>query len=334
MKYPIKVLMDKDKKPFIPFVPTSAIVENGTGKTLEEILANLAVPIVNLTSIANDTVSAMMTKMEQYKNIGFSIIYTGADSTGVLFTYSSQTVVDTLNSKWTFVSGFDADGNAYNLHVTGYYNTETKAFTCSNVELVAGISNEVGNLESLNTTDKSSVVNAINEVKTLIDTKVSEIVVIEDSFDLSNYSGTFNIPATGRTKILNAINKHLDIPTLYCLISAVNSTKCMAFFAECFDKPSGGTGSSTYQLPGIIINKSEVYSWSLTVKVQRYSYMSTIASVTFPTSNIAKIATNTYVNDRLKTIDLSAYATTEYVDEQIGNINDILATITTPEVSE
>lgn len=164
MKYPIKVLMDKDKKPFIPFVPTSAITENGTGRTLEEILANLAVPIVNLTSTANDAVSAMMVKMEQYKDIGFSIIYTDADSTGVLFTYSSQTAADTLNKTWTFVSGFDADGNAYNLHITGYYNTETKAFTCSNVELVAGISNEVGNLEALNTTDKSSVVNAINEV--------------------------------------------------------------------------------------------------------------------------------------------------------------------------
>ena len=156
--------MDKDKKPFIPFVPTSAIVENGTGKTLEEILANLAVPIVNLTSIANDAVSAMMTKMEQYKDIGFSIIYTGANSTGVLFTYSSQATADALNKTWTFVSGFDTDGNAYNLHVTGYYNAETRAFTCSNVELVAGISNEVGNLESLETTDKSSVVDAINEV--------------------------------------------------------------------------------------------------------------------------------------------------------------------------
>lgn len=164
MKYPIKVLMDKDKKPFIPFVPTSAIVENGTGKTLEEILANLAVPIVNLTSIANDAVSAMMVKMEQYKDIGFSIIYTDANSTGVLFTYSSQTAADTLNKTWTFVSGFDADGNAYNLHITGYYNADTKAFTCSNVELVAGISNEVGNLEALNTTNKSNVVNAINEV--------------------------------------------------------------------------------------------------------------------------------------------------------------------------
>lgn len=164
MKYPIKVLMDKDKKPFIPFVPTSAITENGTGRTLEEILANLAVPIVNLTSTANDAVSAMMVKMEQYKDIGFSIIYTDADSTGVLFTYSSQTAADTLNKTWTFVSGFDADGNAYNLHITGYYNAETKSFTCSNVELVAGISNEVGNLEALNTTDKSSVVNAINEV--------------------------------------------------------------------------------------------------------------------------------------------------------------------------
>ena len=164
MKYPIKVLMDKNKKPFIPFVPTSAIVENGTGRTLEEILANLAVPIVNLTSLDNDIVAAMMVKMEQYKDIGFSIIYTDADSTGVLFTYSSQTTADALNKTWTFVSGFDADGNAYNLHITGYYNTETKAFTCSNVELVAGISNEVGNLETLNTTDKSSVVNAINEV--------------------------------------------------------------------------------------------------------------------------------------------------------------------------
>ena len=52
-----------------------------------------------------------------------------------------------------------------------------------------------------------------------------------------------------------------------------------------------------------------------------------------PTSNYHP-ATKKYVDDSIETIDLSAYATTEYVAEQLGDINAILATVTTPEVSE
>ena len=67
MKYPIKVLMDKNKKPFIPFVPTSAIVENGTGRTLEEILANLAVPIVNLNDLENERTKVIKEEIKVWK---------------------------------------------------------------------------------------------------------------------------------------------------------------------------------------------------------------------------------------------------------------------------
>ena len=333
MKYPIKVLMDKDKKPFIPFVPTSAIVENGTGKTLEEILANLAVPIVNLTSLDSDSVAVMMTKMEQYKDVGFSIIYVGAESTGVLFTYSSQTTADALNKTWTFVSGFDTDGNAHNLHVTGYYNTETKTFTCSNVDLVAGISNEVGNLESLETTDKSSVVNAINEVKTLIDNKQCKLIAIKGSIYLNGYTGdVVNIDSTLRTAILNEINKNLDTPILVCLQGSVNNNYTMAFFSGTFNTPTTNNTQNVI-VPGFIEEQNDMFTWNVKLKLTQSQYSKKYTGLTFSTNSIAWVATTTYVNDRLKTIDLSAYATTEYVDEQIGDINAILATITTPEVS-
>ena len=135
MKYPIKVLMDKDKKPFIPFVPTSAIVENGTGKTLEEILANLAVPIVNLTSLENTVVADMMTNMKDYKDSGFAIIYVNTDNTGVLLAFEKITTVDALNKCWSFVSSFNADSKAYRIDITGYYNTDSSVFTVSSATI-------------------------------------------------------------------------------------------------------------------------------------------------------------------------------------------------------
>ena len=39
--YPIKVLLDRNRQPFIPFATTSSIVENGTNRRLDKILGNL-----------------------------------------------------------------------------------------------------------------------------------------------------------------------------------------------------------------------------------------------------------------------------------------------------
>lgn len=135
MQLPIKVLKDKDQNPFIPFVTTSSVVENGTNRTLDDILHNLTVPIANLNSLENTVVADMMTNMKDYKDSGFAIIYVNTDSTGLLLSFEKITTVDALNKCWSFVSSFNADSKAYRINITGYYNADSSVFTVSSATI-------------------------------------------------------------------------------------------------------------------------------------------------------------------------------------------------------
>ena len=142
MQLPIKVLKDKDQNPFIPFVTTSSVVENGTNRTLDDILHNLTVPVTNLNSLENNAVADMMTNMKDYKDSGFAIIYVNTDNTGLLLAFEKITTVDVLNKCWSFVSSFNADSKAYRINITGYYNADSGMFTVSSAaieEIQAGI---------------------------------------------------------------------------------------------------------------------------------------------------------------------------------------------------
>lgn len=135
MKYPIKVLKDKDQNPFIPFVTTSSVVENGTNRNLDDILHNLTVPIANLNSLENTAVADMMTNMKDYKDSGFAIIYVNTDNTGLLLAFEKITTVDVLNKCWSFVSSFNADSKAYRINIIGYYNADNSVFTVSSATI-------------------------------------------------------------------------------------------------------------------------------------------------------------------------------------------------------
>lgn len=135
MQLPIKVLKDKDQNPFIPFVTTSSVVENGTNRTLDDILHNLTVPIANLNSLENTAVADMMTNMKDYKDSGFAIIYVNTDNTGLLLAFEKITTVDVLNKCWSFVSSFNADSKAYRINITGYYNADNSVFTVSSATI-------------------------------------------------------------------------------------------------------------------------------------------------------------------------------------------------------
>lgn len=135
MKYPIKVLKDKDQNPFIPFVTTSSVVENGTNRNLDDILHNLTVPVTNLNSLENTAVADMMTNMKDYKDSGFAIIYVNTDNTGLLLAFEKITTVDVLNKCWSFVSSFNADSKAYRINITGYYNADNSVFTVSSATI-------------------------------------------------------------------------------------------------------------------------------------------------------------------------------------------------------
>lgn len=322
MKYPIKVLMDKDKKPFIPFVPTSAIVENGTGKTLEEILANLAVPIVNLTSLDNDTVAAMMTKMYNYKDIGFDVIYTDANGASKVYSYVKQAVADTLNKTWTFTS--PAEPLQFTLNISGYYNTDTSVFTVSSVELI----------NTYGVFNNAYFINA--------DIDSARPLWISNKTKLKPWTAF----------IQWAFNNQIHYPVFYLTGGdGVTEPWCMDSDIDNFDSTwatsltfrNRDVGKTAKQYITMRISWSNGVPSVSQVYISRntaYSYLNTNTGLSktnttlYTPSKDYHPATKKYVDDSVSTIDLSAYATNEYVDERLGDINAILATLTTPEVGE
>ena len=167
MQLPIKVLKDKDQNPFIPFVTTSSVVENGTNRTLDDILHNLTVPVTNLNSLENTAVADMMTNMKDYKDSGFAIIYVNTDNTGLLLAFEKITTVDALNKCWSFISSFNADSKAYRINITGYYNIDTSMFTISST-VIEELINEPIDLSAYATTEY--VDKQIGDINTILAT--------------------------------------------------------------------------------------------------------------------------------------------------------------------
>ena len=175
MQLPIKVLKDKDQNPFIPFVTTSSVVENGTNRNLDDILHNLTVPVTNLNSLENTAVADMMTNMKDYKDSGFAIIYVNTDNTGLLLAFEKITTVDVLNKCWSFVSSFNADSKAYKINITGYYNADNSVFTVSSATIeefkqksssnIYELPVRYANTSYINSIPKQTVSDVINKIK-------------------------------------------------------------------------------------------------------------------------------------------------------------------------
>lgn len=296
--------MDKNKKPFIPFVPTSAIVENGTGRTLEEILANLAVPIVNLNNLENETVATMMTKMYNYKDTGFAIIYTDTSGNSKLYSYVKQTIVDTLNKIWTFVS--PAEPLQFTLNITGYYNADTNAFTVSNTELI----------------NTHGVFNNVYHINQTIDRK--RPITISGAANMKPWTAF----------IQWAFDNKINYPILYLTGGdGVTEPWCLNSDIDNFD--SAWTRSLTFYNSDVGSTHKQVLNLNISWSNGRpsvnsvYLYRSTPYKYLNENTALSKTNTSSYT----PTKDYHP-ATKKYVDDQIGDINTILATVTTPEVSK
>ena len=182
--YPIKVLLDRNRQPFIPFSTTSSIVENGTNRRLDKILGNLD----DLqTNNKNSLVSAINEILTQHGSGGSS---TGWQVVDVLPTENiSATTIYLLpkegakkpniyeewiwvNNDWENIGTTEIDLSGY--ATTGMVGDLNNLLTTDKDNLVdaineivgtaGGTSANIGNLNNLNTEDKSSIVNAINEV--------------------------------------------------------------------------------------------------------------------------------------------------------------------------
>lgn len=148
---PIKVLLDRDRSPFIPFSTTSSIVENGTNRRLDKILGNLddlqtnnknsfvsAINEILVGSGSGAGITIQIVDELPTENISLTTIYFKHMATGKPHNVYEEWMY--INDAWELIGTTEMD-------LSGYATTAM-----------------VGDLSTLKTTDKDSVVDAVNEL--------------------------------------------------------------------------------------------------------------------------------------------------------------------------
>ena len=164
--YPIKVLLDRNRQPFIPFATTSSIVENGTNRRLDKILGNLddlqtnnknslvsAINEILVGSGSGAGINIQIVDELPTENISLTTIYFKHMATGKPHNVYEEWMY--INDAWELIGTTEMD-------LSGYATTAM-----------------VGDLSTLKTTDKDSVVDAVNEL-------VDKQLVAGDGIELDN----------------------------------------------------------------------------------------------------------------------------------------------------
>ena len=150
--YPIKVLLDRNRQPFIPFATTSSIVENGTNRRLDKMLGNLD----DLqTNNKNSLVSAINEILTQHGSGGSSTGWQVVDilptenisATTIYLVHKEGAKKPNIYEEWIWVNEDWENIGTTEIDLSGYATTTM-----------------VGDLNTLQTTDKDSIVDAINEI--------------------------------------------------------------------------------------------------------------------------------------------------------------------------
>lgn len=224
--YPIKVLLDRNRQPFIPFATTSSIVENGTNRRLDKMLGNLddlqtnnknslvsAINEILVGSGSGAGINIQIVDELPTENISLTTIYFKHMATGKLHNVYEEWMY--INDAWELIGTTEMD-------LSGYATTTM-----------------VGDLNTLKTTDKGCIVDAVNELvdKQLVAGK--GIAIDGNVISTSGEScGVYNINTTEslnnksiyfETNVLNKItevvNKNLDKTFILFINSTSNYDK-------------------------------------------------------------------------------------------------------------
>lgn len=212
---PIKVLLDKDRSPFIPFSTTSSIVENGTNRRLDKILGNLDDLQTNNKNSLVSAINEILVGSGSGAGITIQIVdelpTENISLTTIYFKHMTTTKPHNVYEEWMYINNDWELIGTTEMDLSGYATTTM-----------------VGDLSTLKTTDKDSLVDAVNELvdKQLVagdGVKISadNVISIDIGFpiyklksDISSFSeySTFNdVSLSSITSIINdAYNKGLS----------------------------------------------------------------------------------------------------------------------------
>lgn len=148
---PIKVLLDKDRSPFIPFSTTSSIVENGTNRRLDKILGNLDDLQTNNKNSFVSAINEILVGSGSGAGITIQIVdelpTENISLTTIYFKHMTTTKPHNVYEEWMYINNDWELIGTTEMDLSGYATTTM-----------------VGDLSTLKTTDKDSVVDAINEL--------------------------------------------------------------------------------------------------------------------------------------------------------------------------
>lgn len=215
--YPIKVLLDRHRQPFIPFATTSSIVENGTNRRLDKMLGNLD----DLqTNNKNSLVSAINEVLTQHggggSSTGWQVVNElpteNISATTIYLVPKEGAQKPNIYEEWVWVNEDWENIGTTEIDLSGYATTTM-----------------IGDLNTLQTTDKDCIVDAINELAN----NVGNIPTV----DLTNYAKVYQINSGVDTTVFqniltdykNGIKSFFEILNgdyqgLYYLDSAISNT--------------------------------------------------------------------------------------------------------------
>lgn len=240
--YPIKVLLDRNRQPFIPFTTTSSIVENGTNRRLDKMLGNLD----DLqTNNKNSLVSAINEILTQHGSGGSSTGWQVVDvlptenisATTIYLLPKEGATKPNIYEEWIWVNDDWENIGTTEIDLSGYATTTmigdlNNLLTTDKDNLVdaineivgtaGGTSANIGNLNNLITEDKSSIVNAINEVAS---NSGNNLPIYDLEVKLDTSLAEPSLDSEDRLKCENIINDAYAKGYKNCAILLRSSTK-------------------------------------------------------------------------------------------------------------
>lgn len=296
---PIKVLLDKDRSPFIPFSTTSSIVENGTNRRLDKILGNLDDLQTNNKNSLVSAINEILVGSGSGAGINIQIVdelpTENISLTTIYFKHMVTTKPHNVYEEWMYINDAWELIGTTEMDLSGYATTAM-----------------VGDLSTLKTTDKDSVVDAVNE---LVDKQLVAGNGIELDGNTINLSGSTIKTLTEDPVMLANLDSGLYLcksPTTinhwgknYMTGAASNNTN--AVFPILVYKNVHNQGCAImWDRKGEIVCFGQNQNWA------SYSYAS-FATLSNLTNYISKTNTTSYT----PTTDYHP-ATKKYVDDKVA----------------
>ena len=148
---PIKVLLDKDRSPFIPFSTTSSIVENGTNRRLDKILGSLDDLQTNNKNSLVSAINEVLVGSGSGAGINIQIVdelpTENISLTTIYFKHITTSKPHNIYEEWMYINDAWELIGTTEMDLSGYATTAM-----------------IGDLSTLKTTDKDSIVDAVNEL--------------------------------------------------------------------------------------------------------------------------------------------------------------------------